>query len=87
MKEDAQKQHLLLAMIGGCTFKLLASLVEKPGEEDYPEILRVLEEHLKPKLIKIAERFRFYKQNQLPAEIVAIYLAELRRLASTCESE
>ena len=87
VKEDAQKQHLLLAMIGGRTFKLLASLVapRKPGEVDYAEILRVLEEHLKPKPIKIAESFRFYKRNQLPAETVAAYLAELRRLASTCE--
>ena len=69
VKEDAQKQHLLLAMIGGRTFKLLVSLVAPR----------------KPKPIKIAKRFRFYKRNQLPAETVATYLAELRRLASTCE--
>lgn len=42
VKEDTQKQHLLLAMIEGHTFKLSASLValQKPGEVDYAEILK-----------------------------------------------
>ena len=87
VKEDEKKQHLLLAMIGGRTFKLLANLVapQKPSEVEYEAIHRVLQEHFKPRPIKIAERFRFYKRNQQPSETVATYLAELRRLASTCE--
>ena len=42
VKEDTQKQHLLLAMLGGHTFKLLASLIapRKPGRVDYTEILK-----------------------------------------------
>ena len=87
VKEDEKKRHLLLAMIGGRTFKLLANLVapKKPGEVEYTAIHQVLQDHFKPRLIKIAERFRFYKRHQQPSETVTTYLAELRRLASTCE--
>ena len=62
-------------------YRLLASLVasRKPGKVDYTEEFRALKEHMKPKPIKIAERFRFYKRS------LKQYLAELRRLASTCE--
>ena len=87
VNEDEKKRHLLLAMIGGRTFKLLANLVapKKPGEVEYAAIHKVLQDHFKPKPIKIAERYRFYKRNQQPSETVTTYLAELRRLASTCE--
>ena len=87
VNEDEKKRHLLLAMIGGRTFKLLANLVapKKPGEVEYAAIYKVLQDHFKPKPIKIAERYRFYKRNQQPSETVTTYLAELRRLASTCE--
>ena len=40
---------------------------------------------LKPKLLKIAEHFRFYKRNQQQGEHVTDYVAELRRLAVNCE--
>ena len=87
MKEDEKKRHLLLAMIGGRTFKLLANLMapKKPGEVEYAAIHQVLQDHFKPRPIKITERFRFYKRHQQPSETVTTYLAELRRLASTCE--
>ena len=74
-------------MMGGVTFKLLANLVapKSPGEVEYAEIHKVLKDRYKPKPIKIAERFHFYKRNQLTTESVAEYLAELRRLATTCD--
>ena len=87
IKDDDRKKHLFLAMMGGATFKLLANLVapKSSGEVEYAEIHKVLKEHYKPKPIKIAEQFRFYKRNQLTTESLAEYLAELRRLATTCE--
>ena len=45
----------------------------------------MLKEHYKPKPIRIAEQFWFYKRNQLHTETVAEYLAELQKLAITCE--
>jgi len=38
-----------------------------------------------PKPVKLAERYRFYNRRQHPEELAAEYLAELRKMASTCE--
>ena len=85
--KDEQKLHLLLALVGAQTFRLLTNLVSplKPGELTYAEVKEKLSAHFKPKPIKIAERFRFYKRQQEQGENMADYMAELRRLASTCE--
>ena len=36
-------------------------------------------------MVVIAERFRFYKRHQRDSESIAVYLAELRRLAKDCD--
>ncbi len=85
--EDDQRKHLLLALMGAPTYKLLANLAAptEPGELSYKDVVDKLEAHFKPKPIIIAERFRFYKRNQESGEKMADYLAELRQLAATCE--
>ena len=85
--DDDQKKHLLLALMGAPTYKLLASLVAltEPGELSYKDVVDKLDGHFKPKPTIIAERFRFYKRNQENGEKVAEYLVELRRLAAACE--
>ena len=44
---DDSKRHLLLALIGNATFKLLANLVapRKPGELSYNQVCKQLEKH------------------------------------------
>ena len=61
--KDERKLHMLLALVGAQTYRLLTNLVapKKPGEHTYAEKLTA---HLKPKPIKIAECFRFYKRQQ-----------------------
>ena len=61
---------------------LLTNLVapRQPGELTFK-----LESHFNPKPVKIAERFQFYKRNQQPGGTVSEYVAELQRLAITCE--
>ena len=85
--EDDQKKHLLLALVGAPTYKLLANLAAptEPGDLSYKDVVDKLDAHFKPKPVIIAERFRFYKRIQESGEKVADYLAELRRLAATCE--
>ena len=85
--KDEQKLHMLLALVGAQTYQLLTNLVapKKPGEHTYAQVKEKLTAHLKPKPIKIAESFRFYKRQQQPSETMADYIAELRRLATTCE--
>ena len=73
--------HFLLASF------LLAHLVapQKPGELSYNQICKQLEKHFSPKLVKIAERFRFHNHQQQSGETVTDYLADLRKLAIYCE--
>ena len=75
IEDDSKQRHLLLALIGNSTFKLLTNLVapKKPGELSYKEICEQLEKHFSPKPIKIAERFRFYSRQQQSEKTVAEY--------------
>ena len=44
-----------------------------------------MKSHLDPKLIIIAERFRFHRQNQKEGETMAQYLAKLRKVTEHCD--
>ena len=44
------------------------------------------QQHLCPKPLEIAERFRFYKRNQQERETVLAYAADLKKLATHCKS-
>ena len=52
----------------------------KPHEKKYEELVEVMQAHLKPKPLTIAERFKFNRRKQQGETI----LAELRKLAETC---
>ena len=84
---DDDRCHLLLALIGAPTYKLLSSLCapKQPGELKFKDICDTLKKHYSPQPIKIAERYRFYNRKQLEGESAADYLAHLRQLASTCQ--
>ena len=85
--KESQKLHLFLALVGNSTLRLLTNLVapRQPGELTFKEPLTKLESYFKPKPVKIAERFQFIKWNQQPGGTVSEYVAELWRLATTCE--
>lgn len=84
---EGKKVSVLLCAMGAKTYTLLRSLLApiKPAEKSYAEMVRVLQDHLNPKPLLIAERFRFYKRNQLKKETIAVFVAELRKLAEHCE--
>ena len=84
---DDQKKHLLLALMGAPTYKLLARILGpmEPGELSYKDVVDKLDGHFKPKPIIIVEWFQFYKRKQETGKKVADYLVELRRLAATCD--
>ena len=73
--EESQKLHLLLALVGNLTLRLLTNLVvpRQPGELTFKEALTELERHFKPKPFKIAEHFWFYKWNQQTREIWCVF--------------
>ena len=87
IENDNDRCHLLLALIGAPTYKLLSSLCapKQPGELKFKDICDTLKKHFSPQPIKIAEHYRFYNRKQLEGESAAEYLAQLRQLANTCQ--
>ena len=85
---NEKKASTLIGEIGRETYKLLRSLIPrpaKPSDKTYDELVTVLANHLSPKPLVIAERFKFYRRTQQHGESVAQFAAELRHLASTCD--
>ncbi|XP_057202332.1 uncharacterized protein K02A2.6 [Triplophysa rosa] len=85
---DVNKRvSVLLSAIGGKAYALLRSLTApvKPAELSFDNIVKVMQEHLAPKPLLIAERFRFHKRNQNEGESIAAYVAELKKLSEHCQ--
>ncbi|KAL5502089.1 hypothetical protein EMCRGX_G008807, partial [Ephydatia muelleri] len=78
---------VLLSVIGSRMYTLLRSLLhpEVPGDKTYEQLVTALQEHFEPKRLVIVERFHFNRHNQGNGESVLEYVAELKRLAGTCE--
>ena len=85
-KRVKKKRAFLLSVVGGRTYGLIKTLLApaKPVDKTFKERTDLVKNHLSPKPIQIAERFKFYRRKQEPGEPVAKYLQELRKLAETC---
>ena len=84
----ADKQvSTLLTVIGPGNYGIIRSLVAPalPKEKSYDQLVAVLVNHFQPKPLVIAERYRFYQRCQAPGETVQDFVADLRRLAITCD--
>ena len=66
---------------------MLKNLVrpQKPQDLSLDELLEALQKHYQPRIVVIAERYRFYKRQQREGEWIAVYQSELRRLAKDCQ--
>ena len=56
-----------------------------PKDKSFNEMVDALKKHSEPKVLVIAEQFKFHSQGQAVGESVAQYIAELRRLATHCK--
>ncbi|KAL0161731.1 hypothetical protein M9458_045456, partial [Cirrhinus mrigala] len=68
--------------IGGRAYALLRSLTApvKPADVSFENIVKTMQDHLAPKPLLIAERFRFHKRNQNEGESISAYTAELYKV-------
>lgn len=84
--DATRKRAVFLSVCGAATFDLVQSLLAPATPETKPfnQILAVLKEHLAPQPSEIVRRNAFYRRNQGPEESVALFIAELRRLAQKC---
>nr|XP_054769557.1 uncharacterized protein K02A2.6-like [Lytechinus pictus] len=73
--------------MGAKEYGLLKSLVvpRRVPELSLDDIDAVLKEHYNPTPPVMLERYRFYKRNQGHDETIAVYLAELKKMAETCD--
>ena len=85
--DEDKKVATLLTVVGSATYKLFQNLLapDKPSDKDYDQLCKALKDHLAPKPLIIAERYRFHKRDQRSGETTAQYIAELRRLARNCD--
>ncbi len=85
--DDRKQVAVLLSMVGVATYELLQDLClpDKPSSKSFNDIVTLLTNHLQPKPTVIAESYKFHQRNQLNGETVAAYIAELRKLAKTCD--
>ena len=81
-----RKKALFITLLGQETFAKLKVLTSPTPVADLtlPAIMEHLLGHYRPQTIEIAERFKFFKHAQLKGEGIAEFMAELRRLAKTC---
>ena len=77
----------MLTLMGGKMYALLRSISapRKPKELNFTEIVDTLAQHVDPKPIIIADRYKLHKAEQEESETVRQYLAKLQKLAETCE--
>ena len=61
------------------------SAPRKPKDLSFTEIVDSLAQHLDPKPIIIAERYKFHKAEQGESESIRQFIARLQKLAITCE--
>ena len=72
---------------GNKTYALFKNLVapNKPKDMTFEDLIKIMKEHVHPKPSVIMERFKFYKRDREPAESIATYIAELKKLSRECD--
>lgn len=83
---EGKRAATLLACIGPKTYQLLRSLTapDMPSTKTYAQLQTILNAHLSPQPLEIAERFRFHKRNQRDNESIQAYTVEIKRLSEHC---
>jgi hypothetical protein len=86
VKND-EKVSVLLSCLGPKVYENLRGMMtpNKPITQTYEAVTKVLNDHYCPKPLSIAERFRLRKRKQAAGESISQYVADLRRLASSCD--
>ena len=86
-RQARRRAAVFLSAIRPKTYKLLCDLMlpTLPKEKSLDNSVAVLKDHFEPKPLVIAERFHFHRREQGVGELIAEFVAELRRLATHCE--
>ena len=67
------------------SFVVILTSPDKPSTKSFEEIVAILQGHLSPKPLLIAERFRFHTRDQREDENTNTCVAEIKKLSEHCE--
>ena len=65
--------------------KQVPSALKTQSQKSLKQLTDTDKGHFEPKKVTIAARFQFYQRQHQPGETVATFLAELRKMAVSCE--
>lgn len=79
-----KKRQILLAFVGLETYHLMCTLLasDKPESKSFDELVKVVQDHIKPPPSIIATRYKFYTLSRKEGESIAEFVVNLRRAAS-----
>ena len=83
---DKRKVAVTISVIGKKTYSTLKDLClpDLPADKTYEELTEILKGFYKPKVLEVAETYRFHHTVQSENESVTEYANKLKRLAVNC---
>jgi RNase H-like domain found in reverse transcriptase/Reverse transcriptase (RNA-dependent DNA polymerase)/Integrase zinc binding domain/Integrase core domain len=89
LEEKEKAVAIFLSTVGLQAFTVLKDLCAptEPTKKTFTELITILKAHYKPAPQALAERFKFHTRKQRSGETVNTYVADLRRMAVTCQFE
>ena len=84
---EDKKVPTILSLMGNKVYALLRNTVSprRPRNLSFEEIVDNFTKHLNPKLIVIAERFKFHKEEQQESDSIRNFRGSLKKLTETGE--
>ena len=84
---EDKKRAILLTVVGPSAYRLLKTLASPKRLEElrFSELVELAKKHYNPKPSPIVKRFEFNSRLQKEGETIAVYVAELRKIAEHCE--
>ena len=82
-----KKRAILLSVCGPSTYVLIRSLVapQKPTEFSFEDLVEKVNKYHNPRPSAVVQRFKFNSRTRQSGEMVAAYVAELKKLSEFCE--
>ena len=83
---DKRKVAVQISLIGKQTYSTLKDLCLPylPAEKTYDQLTEILKGYYKPKVLEVAESYRFHHTLQRENETVSEYANKLKRLSVNC---
>ena len=87
IEAEEKRRAILLTAIGPGTYRLIKTLAspKKLEEFTFKELVELAATHFNPKPSPIVKRFEFNSRSQKEGESIAVFVAELRKIAEHCD--